>query len=338
MDDANYVYGDAFDYHPEREEIDLSSPLGRFKQLLEAHPDPNAEIDLAEAALIVASEAYPGLKESAYIDELDRMADEVSVLISGESDPWRIVGNINDYLFNKKGFRGNQTEYNDPRNSYFNEVLDRKTGIPITLSLIYLEIARRLRLPIEGIGLPGHFIVRYHRPSDGQSFGLGRAALPSVQPGLTRLLESEDLDNVVGESTDILIDPFNKGDILTEEDCIRRLQEAYGRNVPVLASFMRPVSDRQFLTRMLSNLKAAYTQQEQPDFERTLQIEQFIIALNPNDWSEVRDRGAIHFRLGHFWAAIHDMRVYLRHVPNASDAAQVQSHIRNIFSEMVVRN
>ena len=335
----DYIYGDAFEYHPERTEIEANSPLGRFQTLLTA--SGTGEIDLAEACLIISSQQYPGLKESAYLDDPDKMADDVSVLISGETDPWRIVGSINDYLFNQKGFRGNQSEYNDPRNSYLNDVLDRRTGLPITLSLVYLEIAKRLHLPIEGIGLPGHFIVRYHQPTDNtQTFSegsLGRSPL-TLYPGLARLLETEDVSDEVQEVADILIDPFNNGDILTEEDCIRRLQETYGRGVPVLASYLKPITSRPFLTRMLGNLKAAYTQQPEPDFERTLQIEQFLIALNPQDWTEVRDRGAIHFRLSHFWSAIADMRSYLRHVPNAPDAAQIQSHIRNIFNEMVIRN
>lgn len=340
MDESEYIQGDKFEYHPPEDELVPGSPLDRFKTLIE-QADHN-EIDLAEAALIIASEEYPGLKESAYLDELDKYADDISVLISGESDPWRIIGFINEYLFNQKGYRGNQTDYNDPRNSYLNEVLDRRTGLPITLSLVYLEIARRLNVPIEGIGLPGHFIVRYHKPGSAESQSLSesnssRQFPSSLQSGLTKLLQSaEDIDGQVDETVDILIDPFSKGEILSEEDCIRRIREVYGRTAPFLATFMRPVKSRQFLMRMLSNLRANYTQQ--PDFERAMRIQEFMIVLSPGDYSEIRDRGAIHFRLGHFWAAIRDMRSYLQHVPNAPDAAQINQHIRNIYQEMVVRN
>lgn len=336
MADYNFSDGDIFNYHPERDYVDPNSPLGRFQTLI-AQPDAN--INLAEAALIIASQEYPGLKESDYLDEIDRMTDDVSVLISGETDPWKVIGILNDYLFNKKGFRGNQTEYNDPCNSYLNDVLDRRTGIPISLSLVYLEVARRLQLPIEGLGLPGHFIVRYYKPASGQSSLIegtrSSQSIPGIQPGMARLLQpAEDIDEEEGVT--ILIDPFNKGDIISEEDCVEQLRQLYGRNAPFLSTFMRPVTNRQFLTRLLNNLKTNYSREE--DFERTLTIEQFIVALNPNDWSEIRDRGAIHFRLGHFWSAIHDMRNYLRHVPNATDAAQINNHIRKIYQEMVVRN
>lgn len=337
MSDNNYADGDIFNYYPERDYIDPNSPLGRFKTLI---AQPDATLNLAEAALVIASQEYPGLKESAYLDEIDQMADDVSVLLSGETDPWRVIGILNDYLFNKKGFHGNQIEYNDPCNSYLNDVLDRHTGIPITLSLVYLEIARRLQLPMEGLGLPGHFIVRYHKPAAGQSSSLVEGSrnsqtIPGIQPGMARLLQpAEDTDEE--EAITILIDPFNKGDIISEEDCIDQLRQLYGRNAPFLSTFMRPVTNHQFLTRLLNNLKTNYSRAE--DFERTLRIEQFIIALNPSDWSEIRDRGAIHFRLGHFWSAIHDMRSYLRHVPNASDTDQINNHIRKIYQEMVVRN
>src|SRR5262249_39549496 len=122
---------------------------------------PEDAISLAEAALLIASCEYPTLKSSAYIERLDRMADAVQRRAAQETDPFRTIGAMNEHLFEEQGFSGNSDDYYDPRNSFLNDVLDRKTGIPIMLSTVYLEVAQRLQFPLVGVGMPGHFLVKH---------------------------------------------------------------------------------------------------------------------------------------------------------------------------------
>src|SRR5215469_16388866 len=125
---------------------------------------PDGAIPLAEAALLMACEEYPQLQISPYLDQLDEIAAEAKRKIAGRDSPAEVVANINDVLFEEFGFRGNKDNYYDPRNSFFNDVMDRRLGIPITLSTVYLEVARRLDFPMVGVGLPGHFVVKYADP------------------------------------------------------------------------------------------------------------------------------------------------------------------------------
>lgn len=315
------IEGGIFNYHPEQNTIDPFSPLGRFVELLER---PNEAIDLAEAALIIAAQEYPGLNEGYYLDRLDAIASDVGLLLAGTTEPLRIIEVLNSYLYGTLNFKGNETDYADPRNSYLNDVLERRVGIPISLSLIYLEIGKRLGLPLEGVNLPGHFIIRYQEPA---SQTLGR-----LNQGRER---REDNDNSeAGEQ--ILLDPFNGGAVLSEEDCARIVQEMYGRPMSLAKVFLQAVTPRQFLTRMLTNLKANYVSTE--DFERALKIEEFMVAVNPKDWSEIRDRGALRYRLGQRWKAIGDFQTYLRKQPDAKDADTIRKHIRTLYQEIAERN
>src|SRR2546427_333741 len=161
-----------------------------FQQLVTL---PDSAIPLAEAALIMACEEYPQLELSPYLDMLDSIAGIAQQKRNASDSPADTVGNINTVLFETYGFRGNTDEYYDPRNSFFNDVLDRRVGIPITLSTLYIEVARRLTFPIAGVGMPGHFLVKYWDRRE-----------------------------------EFFIDPYNHGQILTREDCRNRLQELYG--------------------------------------------------------------------------------------------------------------
>jgi regulator of sirC expression with transglutaminase-like and TPR domain len=293
-----------FDYDPDIVELDYNSPLLRLKELA---AKPDEEIDLAEAALLIAASEYEGLNWGHYLNKLDVMADDVMLLRAGESDPQTNIKILNDYLFGTLHFTGNQDEYNDPRNSYLNDVLERRTGIPISLSLVYMEVGKRAGMPIEGIGLPGHFIVRYNYN-----------------------------DEYYNRTEQILLDPFNGGTSLSEEDCARMVNEIYHRPMSLTPVFMRPVTKKQFITRMLNNLKTCYVEQE--DFQRALRVERMLMAVSPEDWDEVRDRGAIHFRAGKYWKAIYDFQSYLRHTPDAKDGTQIRNYINGIYKEITSRN
>jgi len=314
------IEGGIFNYYPEPEQPDPFSPYGRFSELA-ARPDD--AIDLGEAALIIASQEYPSLNEGYYLNRLDAMAADVGLLMAGETDPARIIGVINSYLYGTLGFKGNETDYANPRNSFLNDVIELRTGIPITLSLLYLEITKRLGLPLEGIGLPGHFIIRY-RETASQTLGrfMGR--------------ETSDENNSNEEGNQILLDPFNAGAILSPEDCAEMMRQLYGRPLPMLSLYLRAINPRQFLSRMLNNLKAAYIAEK--DFVRALKIEDFILILNPQEWSEVRDRGVLRYQNGQSWRAIYDLQTYLRQQPDASDAEVIRQQIRTISKEIASRN
>src|SRR5919109_4372964 len=218
---------------------------------------PQGDFRLAEGALLIAQEEYPNLDIAAYLYRLDTMAAEVKHQLGLELDPRRIVATLNAYLFDTQGFYGNQEDYYDPRNSFLNDVLERKTGIPITLSVLYLELGRQVGLPIVGVGLPGHFIVQY-----------------AAQPG------------------QFWIDPFHRGRVLTREDCMARLQDIYGQTLDWHDTYLQPVSDHDILRRMLHNLKAIYLRQS--DYGRALRVVERLLLLTPGMPTEMRDRGLLH--------------------------------------------
>lgn len=248
---------------------------------------PDEKINLANAALYIAQEEYPDLDPAEYLNALDTMALEVQERMSPEPYPLRIIQSINQYLYDDLGFSGNTTDYYDPRNSFLNEVIDRRTGIPITLSLIYLEVARRINFPMVGVGMPGHFLIRP---------------------------EFEDVA--------IFVDAFERGNIIFAQDCQKRLNDIYGEPVELQQEFFAPVTSRQFLVRMLSNLKIIYLNRE--EWEKALAAVERILLLFPGLPLELRARGLIHYQLGDWTAACEDLETYLAKVPSAEDAPKIR--------------
>jgi regulator of sirC expression with transglutaminase-like and TPR domain len=274
----------------------LVSARERFTQLVSGSEE---ELDLAEAALLIAQEEHPDMDVAAYLRRLDGLAAAVRARLPQAPEPTDIIHNLNIQLFREEGLTGNESEYYDPRNSFLNEVLDRKRGIPITLSVIYLEVGRRLGLPLVGVGFPGHFLVKYS-----------------------------------GADGEMVLDPFAGGAILSREDLVQRLRRMYGDANPFLAQIpqlLAPASKKEILVRMLRNLKGIYLQKN--DFARALAASDRILLVAPDLATEVRDRGAVHQRLGHLQAAQQDLRRYLQMVPDAEDAEAV----RTIISRMVAR-
>jgi len=259
----------------------------RFAALVER---AQGEFRLAEGALLIAQEEYPGLDVAAYLRRLDTMAAVVSAHLGLEIDPSRIVAQLNAYLFDTEGFRGNLEDYYDARNSFLNDVIERKTGIPITLSVVYIELARQVGLPIVGVGMPGHFLVRY-----------------SAQP------------------TVFWIDPFHRGQILSHEDCQHLLAQMYGPRLEWSDAYVQPVSDHAILQRMLYNLKAIYVQQSDP--HRALGVVERLLLLRPDALTEVRDRGLLQAQMGAVEAALDDLQHYLQLSPEAPDAPLITQHI-----------
>ncbi|MEW5975352.1 MAG: transglutaminase-like domain-containing protein [Acidobacteriota bacterium] len=271
-----------------------------FKEMV-ARPD--SRIDLATAALMIALDEYPSLNLGRYLSVLAFMAGQIrsSLTHSAEARPLDTIEKINEFLFGTQGFRGNVENYYDPRNSFLNEVLDRRTGIPITLSVIYIEVGKRLGLQLEGIGLPGHFVVQCRCPN-----------------------------------LEVFIDPFNQGAILFEEECKHLVEKVRGDAGEFDSSFLKPVTNRQILIRMLTNLKAIYVRRQ--DFERTLLVLDKLLLVNPASSLVFRDRAAVHYHLNHLSLAARDWAEYLRLQPDAEDADTVRHNIRLVGQMLSLRN
>ena len=269
-----------------------------FAELMEGDED---DVPLDRAALLFAAVEYEGLDVEGYLGRLDRMAAELRGRISPEESPGRVIAAIDAYLFGEQGFGGNELEYYDPRNSYLNEVLDRRLGIPISLSVLYLELARRVGFRLEGVGMPGHFLQRYPDP---------------VAP--------------------LLLDAFNKGAIVTEEECRVRLRSLYGDALPLTTEMLQPVGPRAILFRMLANLKGIYAQRE--DVARAARTIDLMLLVQPAAIGEYRDRGVLRFRAADFKGARADLEHYLEVRPDAPDAPSVREQLALIDRLWTMRN
>jgi regulator of sirC expression with transglutaminase-like and TPR domain len=236
----------------------LTNARELFTEMLQGAEDA---IDLGKAALLIASEEYPGLDLLRYVAKLEAMAATVRPQIAAANDaPGRIEA-LNAYLFETQRFRGNAREYYDPRNSFLNEVLDRKVGIPITISVVYVEVGRRTGMRLRGVGMPGHFIVKYEDP-DEQMF----------------------------------IDPFNGGHILSRAACEELIQQIYGEPVPFQETFLAAVTPKQLLARMLHNLKAIYLHEKQ--YLKALSAVERLLLIQPGAEPELKDRAALRNLIG----------------------------------------
>ncbi len=248
------------------------------------------DFDLARAALAIAQDEYPALEQEVYLARLDQIAARVRDLAGGESDPYRLIAALNHVLFTQESFRGNRGDYYDPRNSFLSDVLERKKGIPITLSVIYIEVARRAGLPLHGVGFPGHFLVKY---------------------------ESDDVE--------IVIDPFDKGEVRTLEELQTLLDGLYNGKVALRPEFLAPVTNRQIIHRMLNNLKGIYLSEE--NLVKALSAAERLVILDPASAPEIRDRGVLYLKLECFQRAINDFEAYLRLAPDASDAEDIREQL-----------
>ena len=279
-------------------------------------PDP----DLAIAALMIARVEYPGLDASPYLDQLDALGREARIRVAGApvvpaETPLRVdpqqyarVMALNDFLFKELHFVGNDGQYEDPRNSFINEVLDRRTGIPITLALIYMEVARRAGVDIQGINFPGHFLLRCPARRDPYS-------------------------------QDLIIDAYHGGALLSEDACRSLLRKhsdaAAGDDEQFDAFLLGHATKPQILARMLLNLKRVYVRML--SFPQARDVTELLLAVDPSAINELRDRGLLAYHLKDFSGALRDLQAYLRLSASASldeeareDHAQIWEHIKTL--------
>jgi len=273
-----------------------------FSALLSREDD---RIELARACLQIAEDAYPGLDVDGYVGEIERFAKRLRARFAPDAAAEDRVIALNEFLFDDLGFGGNTDDYYDPRNSYLNEVIDRRTGIPITLAVLYMEIGRRIGLPFEGVSFPGHFLVRL--PLRGGT---------------------------------LVLDPFSGGVPQSEAELRERLKRVIprgatgewkraARGVAVaelpLDQFLEPASNRQILARVLRNLKGIYREKDQP--ERLLEVLNRMILVAPEAAAELRDRGFVFLRLECWRPALKDLAEYLEREPEATDQDEVRAKL-----------
>jgi regulator of sirC expression with transglutaminase-like and TPR domain len=258
--------------------------------LRDALKSNSAEVGLDVAALELAAIEFPGLDFEASLFRLNHFAEQIhSHLRPGASGP-EFIRAFNVHLFEHLQFRGNDGEYYDPRNSCLNSVISRRMGIPISLSVLYIEVARRLSHLVTGVGLPGHFIVSYH---DGD--------------------------------TRYFIDPFHSGRVLSLDDCRNLARETAGVDIRHDPAALQPVTPRQILMRMLNNLKAIYIRGRALDKAR--QVLDLLIHAEPESAEEYRVRGLIHVQQLQHRPAKTDLETYLRLTPSAADRHQVEQQL-----------
>jgi regulator of sirC expression with transglutaminase-like and TPR domain len=269
--------------------MNLDDALGQLAK------DPAASCDLAEVALLLAVDEYPSLDVEAYLSELDGMAHEVQSYLRGTLEA-RVTG-LCRYLFHEMGFRGNQEEYYDPRNSYFNQVLDRKTGIPITLSALMMAVAERAGLRVLGVGLPGHFLAK-----------------------------------AVNGDQEILFDPFHGGRLLNVEQCERLVQRVTRSPFVATPEALEALPTSFIVQRMLTNLKGIYLRQR--DFARAARVIERLLQLTPGDPFQNRDLGVALVHAGRLGRALDHLKAYLSAFPQAEDAQAIRDMLHAASAEV----
>lgn len=275
----------------------------KFTQIAKA-PDP----DLATVALLIARLEYPRLDASPYLDQLDQMGETAGARVAGLSsrtDPREPIQALNAYLFDEQGFAGNERQYDDPRNSFLNEVLERRTGIPITLAVVYMEVARRAGVSLEGVNFPGHFLLRFQSRTTTGELG-----------------------------SELIVDPFHGGAILSETDCRSLLRKHGGQSATFDKQLLVGATKTQILIRMLVNLKRIYVNMR--SFPQGRAVTELLLALNPSAMAELRDRGLLAYHLNDFSAALRDLESYLRFTSRGNsrepdeEHAEIWEHVKTL--------
>ena len=268
----------------------MISPSARLARLLEG---PEPALNVAEAALVIAQQEYPELEAGRYLRELDLCAQQLRRRLPADAAKAHAIAMLNHYLFSEQGYTGNEDDYYDPRNSFLNEVIDRRIGIPITLSIVYIEIGRRLGLPLAGVSFPGHFLVKC-----------------KTDQGL------------------IVVDPYNCGVSLSENNLRQRLEGLDGAQLAAhapLGMLLKTAGKREILVRLARNLKAIYVHDRRT--EKALAMINLILMIKPDLAQETRERGVIYHKLECFRAALDDLQRYVQLDPGAEDDAAVQNLI-----------
>ncbi|MCP3980270.1 MAG: tetratricopeptide repeat protein [bacterium] len=258
----------------------------RLSQLLKGR----GSLDLPEAALLIAAEEYPELDVEYELKRIHLISAEGARRVYNLANPFARLDGLRTYLFEELDFRGNVDNYNDPRNCFLNDVLDSRQGIPLTLSMLFLELARAAGFEARGVGLPGHFVTR-----------------------------------VTYAGRTILVDPYHGGAVITQDDCRLLVGRTTGRPALFRRELLDGTDSRAMLGRLLLNLKHIYVERE--DYRRALSMVERMLLVAPGDPTEVRDRGFLKAHLGKAGDAIEDLETYLSLTPAAPDADSVRGRV-----------
>ncbi|HLW71003.1 MAG TPA: tetratricopeptide repeat protein [Candidatus Binataceae bacterium] len=270
----------------------MSEARDEFSKLAAREPIP-----LARGALLIAKEEYPALDIENYLERFAELAREAEPLVRAGPNTIAKIQALSEFLFTRKGFDGNREAFADPRNSFLNDVLERRLGIPITLAVVYIEVGRRLGLNLFGVSFPAHFLVK-----------------------------------AVDDRGELIIDPFNGGAILDLEEIRARLTQIYGQPVEVNPAMLKAVGAREVLTRMLRNLKNIYASAS--DWTRSLSVLDRILMLDPRAAEEVLERGALYERLECFGPALADFRGFLAQAPEHPGAEAAREAIVRLMRQV----
>lgn len=272
----------------------------RLRQIVSG---PDEDISLAEAALLIAGHGYPDLNVAAYLSRIEELAYMLRLRIDEDDSIPERISALNQFLFGELKFAPASDDYYDPRNSFLNEVLERRTGIPITLSVIYMELGRKVGLPLQGVSFPGHFLVKCAVPEGA-----------------------------------VVLDPYSGGISLGLPDLQKRLREVQGGEVSraIVAELLVSASNKEIIVRLLRNLKAIYLREQKLD--KALPIMNWIIATMPEQTPELRDRGMIYQELECPRAALTDFETYLQLSPGSDDAGDMRERIIELRKEVARLN
>ena len=260
------------------------------------------QIDLLRAALAIARVEYPRLDVEVYVRQVEALAQRVGASVAERGDPEQSIAALNRVLFDEEMFRGNTADYYSPRNSFLNDVLDRHLGIPITLALVYMETARRAGFPLLGVGFPGHFLLKHY--------------------------------DISGEA--LLIDAFERGQVVTEADCQRRLDALYAGKLALQPEFLMAVTRRQMLTRVLNNLRSIYLTAR--NFRKAVEIVDLVLMIYPRSPGDVKQRAALRQELEDYRGALADYEDYVKMLPEASDADEIRQVALSIRRMLALMN
>ncbi len=268
----------------------LTHPVAARNRFREIARLPEEQIGLTEASLVIALEEYPGLEVESYLSRVEQWSQCIRERVEGSSDIERIIEEINRFLFEQEGFHGEADDYYDPRNTFLNEVLDRHAGLPIALSILYIDVTRRLGLETSGVALPGRFLVR-----------------------------------VISPTGDVLIDPFDDGRVLTSTECQEIMNQVFGGGVRLREHHLRSSSNREILARVLAHLKSVYLSKR--DLLRAVASIDRLLILDARDPYELRDRGSLAMQLHEYADAILYLERYVALMPYADDVARVSQQL-----------
>ncbi|OGF13257.1 MAG: hypothetical protein A2W00_08550 [Candidatus Eisenbacteria bacterium RBG_16_71_46] len=271
----------------------MQDPSGIRADFIQVVSQPEPAFDLARAALLVAAESDASIDVDGQVRVLEQWGEEFRSRLDPEWNNLQKLARLRNFLFEELKFRGDRQDYYSPRNSLLHEVLERRRGIPITLAIVMMELGWRAGIPLEGVGFPGHFLVR-----------------------------------LAGEPKDLLLDPYKRGMSVHEEDCRRMLQDVTGGRVEFEPSLIASVGKRDMIVRLLHNLKGAYLRSE--DDALALAAVDRLLLLCPDDAQEMRDRGLLLYRLKRYGQALEGLNRYLAAQPHAADRETVERHLQTL--------